>query len=85
MIDSDIDSNRGPTQNDCKSPHGRPNKRKIFKGTPTKNDLSKNNNVNVGSDAKVQNLSPIQLNLLHQILLSNGQLLAQALWSLLVK
>ena len=34
LIDGDIESNSGPTQNDCKSPHGRPKKIKAFKGTP---------------------------------------------------
>ena len=33
LIDGDIESNPGPTQNDCKSPVGCPNKIKLFKGT----------------------------------------------------
>ena len=54
LIDGDIESNPGPTQNDCKSPVGRPKKIKMFKGTAKKCDFSKNN-VNVSSDPKLQN------------------------------
>ena len=41
LIDGDVESNPGPTQNDCKSPRGRPKKIKVFKGTSTTFDLSK--------------------------------------------
>ena len=34
LIDGDIASNPGPTQNDCKSPGGCPKKIKVFKGIP---------------------------------------------------
>ena len=33
LVDGDIESNPGPTQNDSKSPRGRPKKVKVFKGT----------------------------------------------------
>ena len=36
LIDEDIESNPGPTQNDFKSPGGRPRKIKVFKGTKKK-------------------------------------------------
>ena len=36
LIDGDIESNPGPTQNDCRSPRGRPKKIKVFKGIPKK-------------------------------------------------
>ena len=68
-----------------KSSRWPPKKRNIFKGTPKKKNLSKNNNVNVASYAKVQSFSPIWFNLLYQIVLSDGELLAQALRSLLEK
>ena len=42
LIDDEIESNPGPTQNDCKSPVGRPDKIKVFKGTAKKCDLSEN-------------------------------------------
>ena len=56
LIDGDIESNSGPTQNDCRSPRGRPKKIKVFKGIPKKFDLSENNNVNAASSPKVQNV-----------------------------
>ena len=31
LIDGDVESNPGPTQNNCKSPVGRPKKIKVFK------------------------------------------------------
>ena len=67
LIDSDAESNRGPTQNDCKSPHGRPKKIKVFKGTPKTFDLSKSSNVNVARSPKIQNvflntIEPLSLN-----------------------
>ena len=34
LIDGDVESNPGPTRNDCKSPPGHPKKIKVFKGTP---------------------------------------------------
>ena len=49
-----MESNPGPTQNNCKSPVGHPKKIKMFKGTAKKCDLSKNN-FNVAVDPKVQN------------------------------
>ena len=54
LLDGDIESHPGSTQNDCKSPVGRPKKVKVFKGTAKKRDLSENN-INVASDPKVQN------------------------------
>ena len=54
LIDVDIKSNPGPTQNDCKSLVGRPEKIKVFKGTAKNCDLTENK-VNVASDPKVQN------------------------------
>ena len=54
LIDGDIESNPGPTQNDCKSPVGRPKKIKLFKGTAKNCDLTENK-VNVASDPEVQN------------------------------
>ena len=54
LIDGDIESNPGSTQNDCKSPVAHPEKIKMFKGTPKKCDHSENN-VNVASGPKVQN------------------------------
>ena len=33
LIDGGIESNLGPTQNDCKSPDGHPKKIEVFKGT----------------------------------------------------
>ena len=67
LIDGDIESNLGRTQNDCKSPHGHPKKIKVFKGTPTKFNPSENSNVNVASYPKVQNvffntIQPLSLN-----------------------
>ena len=54
LIDDDVESNPGPTQNDCKSPVGRPKEIKVFKGTARKCDLTENK-VNVASDPKAQN------------------------------
>ena len=53
LLDSDIQSNPGHTQNDCKSSVRRPVKIKMLKGTK-KCDLSENN-VNVASDPRLQN------------------------------
>ena len=55
LTDGDLESNPEPTQNDCKSPRGRPKKIKIFKGTLKKFDLSGNSNVNVASYPMIQN------------------------------
>ena len=78
LIDGDIESNPGPTQNDCKSSVGRPKKIKVFKGTAKKCDVTENK-VNVASDPKVQNCFLIQFNESALTLLSHGQLLALAL------
>ena len=61
LIDGDIESNLGPTQNDCKSPVGHPKKIKVFKGTAKKCDVTENK-VNVASDPNVQNCFSIQFN-----------------------
>ena len=53
LIDVDIESNPGPTENYFKSPVGCPKKIKVFKRTVKKCDLSENN-VNFASDPKVQ-------------------------------
>ena len=47
LIDRDIESNPGPTQNDCKSSVGHPKKIKLFKGSAKKCDDA--------SDPKIQN------------------------------
>ena len=60
-------------------------RKEIYLKEQQKNNLSKNNNVNIASYAKVQRFSPTWFNLLYQILLSDGELLAQALRSLLEK
>ena len=78
LIDGDVESNPGPTQNDCKSPVGHPKKIKVFKGTAEKCDLTENK-VNVASDPKVQNCFLIQFNESALTFLSHGQLLALAL------
>ena len=67
LIDGDVEVNLGPTQNDCKSPHERPKKIKVFKGTPKKFDLSESSNVKVVSSPKVQNfffntIQPLSIN-----------------------
>ena len=54
LIDEDIESNPGPTQNDGKSLGGRPRKIKVFKGTKKNCGLSENINVNVPSDLRAQ-------------------------------
>ena len=54
LIDEDIESNPGPTQNDCKPLVGRPRKIKVFKGTKKNCGLSENINVNVPSDLRAQ-------------------------------
>ena len=56
LFDSDVESNQGPMQNDCKSARGCPKKIKVFKGTPKKIDLNRNINVNVASYPKVLNV-----------------------------
>ena len=68
LTDGDIESNPGPTQNDCKSPVGCPKKIKVFKGTAEKCDLTENK-VNVASDPKVQNcffnaIQPVSLDII---------------------
>ena len=68
LIDDDVESNPGPTQNDCKSPVGHPKKIKVFKGTARKCDLTENK-VNVASDPKVQNcffntIQPVSLDII---------------------
>ena len=68
LIHGDIESNLGPTQNDCKSPVGRPKKIKVFEGTAKKCDLTENK-VNVASDPKVQNcffntIQPVSLDII---------------------
>ena len=56
LIGGDVESNPGPTQNDCKSLHGRPEKIKVFKGTPKTFEFSKSSNVYVARSPKVQNV-----------------------------
>ena len=73
LIDGDIESYPGPTQNDFKCPVGSPKKIKVFKGTAKKCDLSENN-INVGSGSKVQNCF-FQYN---STILSHDQLLVRA-------
>ena len=68
LIHGDIESNLGPTQNDCKSPGGCPKKIKVFEGTAKKCDLTENK-VNVASDPKVQNcffntIQPVSLDII---------------------
>ena len=67
LTDGDVESNPGPTQNDCKSPVGRPNKIKVFKGTAEKCDLTENK-VNVASDPKVHcffsTIQPVSLDII---------------------
>ena len=69
LIDGDIQSNPGPTQNNCKSPVRHPKKNKLFNGTAKKCDLSENN-VDVGSGPKVQicffnTIQPVSLNIIN--------------------
>ena len=69
LIDGDIESNPGPTQNDCKSPVGHPKKIKEFKGTAKKCDLTENK-VNVANDPEVQNcffntIQPVSLDIIY--------------------
>ena len=78
LLHSGIESNPGPTQNDCKSSVGRPKKSEVLKGTAKKCDVTENK-VNVASDPKVQNCFLIQFNKSALTLLSHGQLLALAL------
>ena len=42
LIDGDVESNPGPTQNDCTSPSGRLKKIRVFKGTTKTFDFSEN-------------------------------------------
>ena len=61
LIDGDIESNPGPTQNDCKSSVGRPKKIKLFTGSAKKCD--------VASDPKIQNcffnaIQPVSLDII---------------------
>ena len=68
LLDSDVESNPGPTQNDCKYPVGHPKKIKVFKGTAKKFDLTEIK-VNVASDLKVQNcfvntIQPVSLDII---------------------
>ena len=53
LINSDVESNPGPTQNNCKSPRGHRKKIRVFKGAARKFDLSENININVASFPKV--------------------------------
>ena len=69
LIDGDIESNPGPTQNDCESPVGHPKKIKEFKGTAKKCDLTENK-VNVANDPEVQNcffntIQPVSLDIIY--------------------
>ena len=80
LLDRDIDPNPVPKQNNCKSSGGRPKRIKAVKGTQ-KCVFNKNINVDVPSDAKVQNLFKIQSSQSAYTLLSHIQLLALALWS----
>ena len=36
LVDADVESNPGPSENCCKSPCGHPKKIKVFRGTPKK-------------------------------------------------
>ena len=61
VIDGDIGSNPGPTQNDCKSSVGHPKKIKLFKGSAKKCDDA--------SDPKIQNcffntIQPVSLDII---------------------
>ena len=67
-MDGEIESNPGPTQNDCKSPVGRSKKICVIKGTAKKCDISENN-VNVTIIPKVQNcffntIQPVSLDII---------------------
>ena len=67
LVDGDVESNPGPTQNDCKSPVWRPKKIKGFKVTAKKCDLTESK-VNVANDPKVQNcffntIQPVNLDI----------------------
>ena len=68
LIDADIESNPGPTQNDCKSPVGHPKKIEVFQGTAKVCNLTENK-INVASDPKVQNcflntIQPVSLDII---------------------
>ena len=65
LIDGDLESNSGPTENSGKSLCGLPKKTKVFKGTPNKFDLSESSNVKLASCPKAQNL--LQYNLTSQL------------------
>ena len=56
LTDGDLESNPGPTQNNCESPSGPPKKLKVFKGTPKTFDLSNSSNINVARSPKLQNV-----------------------------
>ena len=43
LVDSDVESNPGPSQNYYKSPCGRPKTIKLFRGTPKKVDFASDN------------------------------------------
>ena len=43
LLDGEVESNPGPSQNYCRSPFGRPKKIKVFRGTPKKIDPVSNN------------------------------------------
>ena len=69
LTDGDIESNPGPTQNDCKSPVGCPQKIEVLKGTAKRCDLTENN-VNDASNPKVQNsfsntIQPVRLDIIN--------------------
>ena len=54
LIDGDIESNPGPTQDiNSKSPGGRPKKMKGFRGTPKKCDFSRDVDFNVTRDPNI--------------------------------
>ena len=54
LIDGDIESNPGPTQDiNSKSPGGRPKKMKGFRGTPKKCDFSRDVDFNVTRDTSI--------------------------------
>ena len=68
LIDGDIESNPGPTQDNCKSPVGYPKKIKVFKQTAKKCDLNETN-LNVANGSMVQNylfntIQPVSLDII---------------------
>ena len=53
LIDGDIESTTGPTQNGCKSPDDVQRKLKVFEGTPEKADLGENINRSKGNQKEI--------------------------------